>query len=352
VQTRSRSLQFAVFVAAGVWYFCARALASSAAAGIALHFELADARQLIDAASLVFLLVIGFALLRAIERRLAPLRVVLGLPRRATARTEWAIGAAIGWALAVAAVLPMAVVRGLRIQLWPTPHALWLLTLGLAALALTTLAQELALRGYPYQRLIEAIGPTRATIAMAVLFAIATGFSQELAQFGGLFGPTEQHPIAGIAITVAVLWSVLLSSAWLRTHGLWLAWGLHFAWTASIAILFGLPSAGATAYSSVVETRAVGPAWLTGATYGPEAGLFTIFVLIAGIVLLVRSTSDFAWDYTHPPLIPAGYDVTILPPAAHVAMEAEAQAKPINPATLVQILPAAPQIPTGTNSSE
>jgi hypothetical protein len=55
-------------------------------------------------------------------------------------------------------------------------------------------------------------------------------------------------------------------------------------------------------------------------------------------------TSDWAWSYTHPPIIPAGYDVTVAPPAAHVAMEqAAANAGPVNPGSLVQILPATPQ---------
>jgi hypothetical protein len=39
--------------------------------------------------------------------------------------------------------------------------------------------------------------------------------------------------------------------------------------------------------------------------------------------------------------------VTIAPPAAHVAMEEAAlAAQPVNPASLVQILPATPQNPT------
>ncbi len=41
-----------------------------------------------------------------------------------------------------------------------------------------------------------------------------------------------------------MLAGVLLSIAWLRTHGLWLPWGLHFAWNASLGILFGLPVSG------------------------------------------------------------------------------------------------------------
>jgi hypothetical protein len=147
----------------------------------------------------------------------------------------------------------------------------------------------------------------------------------------------------GTRLLVAILAAVLLCLCWFRTHGLWLLWGLHFAWAASTAVLFGLPLGGDTSFSSVVDTRAVGPLWLTGGSFGPLAALISIALVIAAIPILVRATRDYAWDYTHPPLIPAGYDVTIAPPAAHAAMEQAAlAAQPVNPASLVQILPVAP----------
>jgi uncharacterized protein len=88
-----------------------------------LRFDLGCARPLVEAMLLLFLLVCGLALLRAIERRRAPLRLTLGLPRRATSRAEWATGAAIGWGLAVASVLPMALARALNVQIWTAPRA-------------------------------------------------------------------------------------------------------------------------------------------------------------------------------------------------------------------------------------
>jgi hypothetical protein len=141
-----------------------------------------------------------------------------------------------------------------------------------------------------------------------------------------------------------MLMTLLLSLCWLRTHGLWLLWGLSFAWAASIAALFGLPLGGDNSFSSIVDARPYGHAWLTGGEYGPAAALLSILFLLAAIPILIRATSDYAWSYTHPPLVPGGYDVTIAPPAAHVAMEqADGSAQPVNPATLVQILPATPQ---------
>jgi len=332
-RTRSRSLQFVLFLAAIFWYFCAQALAIDAASVFDLHFDLGAARPLVETALLLVLLVCGLALLRAIEGRRAPLRLTLGLPRRATSRTEWATGAAIGWGLAITVVLPMALARALNVQLWTAPRAFMLFALGMLTLALATLAHALAIYGYGFQRLIEATGPVRATMILVLLTAVRAAFT-----------PTAYGTPDGTRVLVAMLIAVLLSLCWLRTHGLWLLWGLSFAWAVCIAVLFGLPLGGDNSFSSIVDTRAAGPAWLTGGEYGPAAAAFSILLLLAAIPILVRATSDYAWEYTHPPLIPGGYDVTIAPPAAHIAMEQAAEsAQPVNPAVLVQILPGTPQ---------
>ena len=342
VRQRPRSLQFALFLAALIWYLCARLLSESAASGIALHFDLSDERPLLAALFLLFLVVCGFSLLRAIERRRAPLRLTLGLPRRATSRAEWAMGLAFGWGLAVATVLPMVLGRGLSVHFWTAPRAFELLALTLATLVVGTLAQMLAVFGYGFQRLIEAVGPTRATLVLVALAALHAGLT-----------PTPYGTPDGTRILVEMLSCLLLCICWLRTHGLWLGWGLHFGWAASTGVLFGLPVGGDISFSSIVDTRAGGPLWLTGGSYGPAAAVFSVLFLVVAISLLVRATSDYAWDYTHPPIIPAGYDVSIPPPAAHVAMEEAALATtPINPASLVQILPATPRSPVRSGPPE
>jgi hypothetical protein len=329
---RSRPLQIAVFFAATVWFLCARMLSDTAARGFALRFDLGDEQPLMAALGLIFLLVCGFALLRAIERRRAPLRLTLGLPHRSTSRAEWATGAAIGWGIAVAAVLPMAFAHALNVQLWNAPRAYLLLGLSVATLAVATLAHAMGIFGYGFQRLIEATGPVRATLVMVAVAAIHGSLTRS--PYGTPDGPR---------ILVEMLACLLFCLCWFRTHGLWLLWGLHFGLVASVGVLFGLPLGGDSSFSSVIDTRPGGPVWLTGGGYGPGAAGLSILLLLAAIPILVRATSDYAWSYTHPPIIPGGYDVTIAPPAAHVAMEQSAlAAQPVNPASLVQILPAAP----------
>lgn len=323
-QNRSnRTLQLALFITSVAWIFSSQALAARAASGLAVRFDLGAGRPLLGAAFFLFLLGVGFAVLQAISLGPATTRDVLGLPRRPTSRGEWGLGAAIGWGGIVLAVLPMAIAGKLHVRLWTEPRAFELALLNLITIAVAALAEEVAFRGYPYRRLIEAIGPVKATIVMAVFFGLLHMLNPDA---------------TWISVSITMLAGVLLSIAWLRTHGLWLGWGLHFGWNASMGVLFGLPVSGISRFSSVVQVRAIGRDWLTGGDYGPEAALFTALVLVASIVVLVRVTRDYAWHYTYTPIVPAGYPMDAAPPAAHSAMEQEAK-----PAALVQILPATPQ---------
>jgi len=324
-----RTLQFALFLTSVAWFLASDTVAAHAARGLSERFGLHTSRALLTSAFLLFLLAIGFSILHAIARRPSSLRNVLGLPKRPTARREWELGAALGWGLVVLAILPMALAGTLNIQLWTRPRAFSLLLLNLVTLAVAALAEEVAFRGYAYRRLIEAIGPVAATISMSLLFALG-----HLLNPGATWTSTLVTALAGL----------MLSIAWLRTHGLWLGWGLHFAWNASIGIMFGLPVSGITDFASIVQTRSFGRLWLTGGDYGPEGANWTVIVLLIGIAILVRITRDYAWHYTYVPIVAAGYPMEAPPPAAHVAMEQMAQqTSPAANVSLVQILPSTPQ---------
>ncbi len=318
-----RSLHLALFVTSIAWAVVATLFAARAARGFTLRFQLSDEFLLLDAIFLVFLLGVGFAMQQWIFARNTPLRETLGLPRRPTAATEWATGAAIGWGTILLAVLPMALAGDLHIRFWTEPRSFFLVLVNLVTVAGLSLASEMAFRGYPYRRLIDAIGPSWATVVMALLFAALGGLNSD----------------AGHGTTaITVLFGFLLCAAWLRTHALWLGWGLHFAWIACTGILFGFPVNGLDNISTVVQTRAIGPDWLTGGDLGPEGALLTALFLLGAIVILLRTTRDWAWNYTHQPIEPGGYPMDVAPPAAHTAMEQQAK-----PPALVQILPTTPQ---------
>ncbi len=282
-------------------------------------------RPLLSALFLVFLLTVGYALFEAFGGQGFALRRAAGLPRRATAGRELALGVLLGWAIAIAVVLPMVLGRSLHVRFGTDGRAFVLAVTNAAALLVGALGVEMGLRGYPYRRLIATVGAAWATAVTAIAVGIWQWFS----------------PAATTAsVCVAMLFTVLLSLAWLRTHGLWLGWGLRAAWSVGVAVLFGLPLRGDSSFASVVQTRAFRPEWLTGAGYGPDGAVFAAVALLAGIVVLVQATDDYAWAYTRSQIVAGGYAVEPDPPAAHIAMEHETASRA--PA-LVQILPSTPQ---------
>ena len=109
-------------------------------------------------------------------------------------------------------------------------------------------------------------------------------------------------------------------------------------------MLFGLPLGGDNSFSSIVDTRAAGPAWLTGGEYGPAAAAFSIFAS-AGCDSGPGARYQRLRLGVHPSAAgPRRLRRNVAPPAAHIAMEQAAEsAQTVNPAVLVQILPGTPQ---------
>ncbi len=95
-------------LAALAWYFCAKALAASAANGLGARFDLGEFQALLEALFQVFLVVLGDCDAGGHRATHGTAALDLGLPRASDRATEWAEGAALGWGMAVAAVLPIA----------------------------------------------------------------------------------------------------------------------------------------------------------------------------------------------------------------------------------------------------
>lgn len=328
-----RWLQITLAAAGLLWFAAANLLAASAARGITLRFGWDDAYRLLQAVFFLFLVALGIFVLHTVtpgRERGWSLRRLLGLPCRPSAGREGANGVAVGWAITVAAILPLALAGALHIRLWIAPRSIYLFALNLAAVALLSLASVIGLQGYAFRRLIEGVGPAWATVALSAVIGIAGTFHEDSTYSGLLAGS---------------IFAALICLTWLRTHGLWMAWGLRFGVIASLGVVFGLPVTSLDGLSSVIETRAVGPVWLTGGPYGIESSPWSLLVLLAATAAVVMTTKDWAWDYTRKPLIPAGYPMDVPPPPAHVEMERQGSPPP---PPLVQILPSTPQTRSAT----
>lgn len=306
-----------------LWLLAAHAVAFRAAEGIASRLGWSAVGQdLLVNLFLLFLLLVGFTLLNWIGTRQGSVRVANALPERATVGEEWSRGAVIGWAAALAAIVPMVIAGALHPQFFLRPPAWGAAVVSILSLAVAALASEVAFRGFLFRRLIDATGPAVATILLSVIYALI-----------GALGPNG----TSLSFVVTIIAGVLFSMAYLRTHALWLGWGMHFAWAAATAVVFGLPNAGVASYSTLVQTDSSGPMWLTGGVYGPDGALFTAIVFLVAMAFVYRATRNYAWSYTHAEIVPGGYPMDVAPPPAHTAMEEAAAAKT---ATLVQIAPA------------
>jgi membrane protease YdiL (CAAX protease family) len=314
------------FLAAVIYFFLARALAFHGALGLANE----QWRPLVEQGMLAFLLLLGYAGMGyALDRQQHPISEQ-GLPRRAGWRAETGLGLAIGWALAVVCVLPMVVAGGIAIVLVLEPSAWGWFVADALFFALLALAEEVAFRGYGFQRFALAVGPIGAALGYAVFYAIVQALV-----------PGSSH--ASIAVSVAL--GLVLSTAYLRTRALWVSWGLNFGWKASRALVFGLAISGVGSHSPVVQGNPMGPFWLTGGGYGLDASWVTFVVLILALPVVYRLTRELDFRYNAPEIVPGGIPVD-LDAAARRQHEAamgpaESASSPTAAPGLVQILPAA-----------
>src|SRR5580692_8207948 len=191
------------FLAAVCYFFLARSLAARGAQGLASP----PWAPLLEQAMLVFLLLIGYGAMGWwMDRQSGPISAQ-GLPRRAGWLGEVGLGLSAGWAIGVICVLPLVISGGIAIVLSLRPSAWgWLLADG-AFFALMALAEEIAFRGYGFQRFALSVGSLGAVLGYAAFYAILQALV-----------PGSSH--ASVAVSVAL--TLLLSTAYLRTRALWI----------------------------------------------------------------------------------------------------------------------------------
>jgi membrane protease YdiL (CAAX protease family) len=137
------------------------------------------------------------------------------------------------------------------------------------------MAEELLFRGYAFQTLIQAVTFLPATLLMAVVFGLAH----------------LQNPhVTAFSLCNVVLSGILFSFAYMKTRGLWLPFGVHFAWNFSQTTLFGLPTSGMldSAHSLFNATQS-GPPWIGGGEFGPEGGVLASIALIACLWYILKA---------------------------------------------------------------
>ncbi len=213
------------FIAAVLYFFAVRSFAHRVAIGIHRDVWAPFVEQFLVAA----LLILGYAAFGSLFDRQASSIAAQGLPLRSGWTREFATGMAVGWGVVVACVIPMVIIGGIAMVI-TTQSSAWPWVLADAAyFALLSLGEEVAFRGYGFQRFAAVVGSSGAAFGFALFYAIV---------YALLPGATNA------SIAISVVFSFLLTTAYLRTRALWMSWGINFAWKASQALIFGLAVRG------------------------------------------------------------------------------------------------------------
>jgi membrane protease YdiL (CAAX protease family) len=142
---------------------------------------------------------------------------------------------------------------------------------------IAALAEEALFRGYPLQTL------TRANLAWLAVLLTSVPFAAVHLR--------NPNVAAGFTFINTALAGVWLAVAYLRTRSLWFPLGVHWAWNWALGSLFGLPVSGITdlAPHPLLHGTDLGPAWLTGGSYGIEGGLACTITLLASTLFIWRT---------------------------------------------------------------
>jgi len=324
----SRISAYLRFILAVLWFFMALSLAHRGALGMAVEAW----QPLVEQAMLLFLLLMGYAVMGfSLDHQLHPIREQ-GLPRRQGWLAEAGLGLAVGWAEAVACGLFLVVGGGIAIVLVLSPSALTWLVIDTVFFALAALAEEVAFRGYGFQRFACAVGPLGAALGYAAFYAIVQSLL-----------PGSNH--ASIAVSVAL--SLVLSTAYVRSRALWVSWGINFGWKASRALLFGLAVSGVSGNSPVVQGNPMGPFWLTGGGYGLDGSWVAFVLLLIALPVVYGLTRELDYLYNPPEIVPGGIPVDLDAAARrqHDAAMGATSSTPPAASGFVQILPVSTPTP-------
>jgi hypothetical protein len=143
----------------------------------------------------------------------------------------------------------------------------------LLLLSISATNEELIFRGYPFQKLVESMGPPGAVAVSSACFG--------LVHLGN-----PHHTLISTVNTMLV--GIPFSIAYLRTRSLWMPVGMHFTWNYLQGFVLGLPVSGLTLSPSVLHAQIHDAARLTGSDYGPEGGLLSTAVFVgAGLCLFL-----------------------------------------------------------------
>lgn len=156
------------------------------------------------------------------------------------------------------------------------PYLFWFSSY-LFAMLIIGFYEELIFRGYQIFNMVEGLHSSSISIRAASAIAVITSST--------IFGLLHAaNPNAGLISTLnIILAGVMLAVPYLLTGSLAISIGIHISWNFFQGGLFGFAVSGTPFRGSLIQIKQEGARYITGGSFGPEAGLVGIF----GIILIL-----------------------------------------------------------------
>jgi len=144
--------------------------------------------------------------------------------------------------------------------------------------------EEMLFRGYYLTNLAEWLGrfriikPRMAVILALVFTSLAFGVAH------------ANNPNASLlsSLNITLVGIFLLGLGYVLTGEMGISIGLHMTWNFFQGNVFGFPVSGLQGgQSSIIAITQNGPEWLTGGSFGPEAGLLGLLATLLGAVIII-----------------------------------------------------------------
>lgn len=140
--------------------------------------------------------------------------------------------------------------------------------------------EEFFTRGYLLRNLAEAFRTRRIHPKTALLLAYLISSSI----FGLLHLANENASLVSTLNLIAA--GVFLGLGYVLTGELAISIGLHITWNFFQGTVFGFPVSGGASAASLIGITQLGPEWVTGGAFGPEAGGIGIAAILLGSLLI------------------------------------------------------------------
>jgi uncharacterized protein len=138
-------------------------------------------------------------------------------------------------------------------------------------------------------------------VARGIVFAITRevlGTFWAVAISSSLFGLVHAPNVGAnpIGLLTCTAFGMLFAAAYMATGRLWLCIGIHFAWNFAQSQLFSSAVSGTSDGTGVLRGQLIGPAWLSGGTFGAEGSVVALLLALSGFaVFMMRSSHGRMW---------------------------------------------------------